>query len=153
MNLQYKITLVLSLMLLVVFGAMALMIGEHFQDTLENQMGNNAMDMAVTIAQMDDVEQTLAYKLDYMPLHDKIEKIKSKTRFQYIIVMDMEGIQYSYPYTNGLGKSIKMVVKRPFLKEDRPMCLQIEMFSSQPYGHLCLFITMKSRLEQFLWAF
>ena len=107
MNLQYKITLVLSLMLLVVFGAMALMIGEHFQDTLENQMGNNAMDMAMTIAQLDDVEETLAYKLEYMPLHEKIDKIKSKTRFQYIIVMDMDGIQYSYPYTNGLGKKYK----------------------------------------------
>ncbi len=81
MNLQYKITLVLSLMLLVVFGAMALMIGEHFQDTLENQMGNNAMDMAVTIAQMDDVEQTLAYKLDYMPLHDKNRKNQIKNPF------------------------------------------------------------------------
>lgn len=107
MNLQYKITIVLSVMLLVVFGALALLIGEHFQDTLENQMGNNAMDMAVTIAGLDEVEETLAYKHDYKPLHEKIDKIKAKTRFQYIIVMDMQGIQYTYPYTNGLGKKYK----------------------------------------------
>ncbi len=36
-----------------------------------------------------------------------IGQIKSKTRFQYIIVMDMQGIQYTYPYTNGLGKKYK----------------------------------------------
>jgi len=107
MRLQNKIILVLSIMLLVVFGALGLMIGEHYQDTLENQMGNNAMDMAVTIAALDDVSTTLAYELDYMPLHKKIEQIKSKTRFQYIIVMDMQGIQYAYPYTNGLGKAYK----------------------------------------------
>ncbi len=52
-------------MLLVVFGALALMIGEHFQDTLENQMGNNAMDMAVTIASLNEVGETLAYRQDY----------------------------------------------------------------------------------------
>lgn len=107
MSLQNKITIFMGVMLLVVFGALGLMIGEHYQNTLENQMGNNAMDMAVTIAALDEVEETLAYKLDYMPLHEKIEEIKAQTRFQYIIVIDMKGIQYTYPYTNGLGKKYK----------------------------------------------
>ncbi len=107
MNIQYKISILMGVMLLVVFGALGLTIGEQFQDNLENQMGFNAMDMAVTIAALDEVEETLAFKHDYRPLHEKIEKIKSKTRFQYIIVMDMNGIQYSYPYNNGLGKAYK----------------------------------------------
>ncbi len=107
MNLQNKITIIMGVMLLVVFGTMAFMIGEHYQNTLENQMGNNAMDMAVTIASLREVGATLAYDLDYMPLYEKIEGIKSKTRFQYIIVMDMEGKQFTYPYENGLGKKYK----------------------------------------------
>lgn len=107
MKLQYKITLLMSAMLIVVFGSIALMVGEHFTDNLENQMGNSAMDMALTIAQLDEVSETLATKSSYWPLQDKIDRIKEKTRFQYIIVMDMDGIQYTYPYTNGLGKRYK----------------------------------------------
>ena len=76
MNLQNKITIIMGVMLLVVFGTMAFMIGEHYQNTLENQMGNNAMDMAVTIASLREVGATLAYDLDYMPLYEKIEGIQ-----------------------------------------------------------------------------
>jgi len=107
MKLQYKIILLMSVMLLVVFGAIALLIGEQFQDNLENQMGFNAMDMAVTLTELDEVKETLAFRQDFKPLQAKIEAIKAKTRFQYIIVMDMNGIQYSYPYENGLGKKYK----------------------------------------------
>ncbi len=107
MNLQNKVTIIMAVMLLVVFGSMAILIGEHYQDTLENQMGNNAMDMAITIASLKEVGVTLAYELDYMPLYEKIERIKAKTRFQYIIVMDMDGTQYTYPYEVGLGKAYK----------------------------------------------
>ncbi len=107
MKLQNKIMLVMGLILIVVFGALSFLIGNHMQDTLENQMGNNAMDMAVTVAALDEVKITLAYGLDYQPLQDRIERIKAETRFQYIIVMDMEGIQYTYPYANGLNKPYK----------------------------------------------
>jgi two-component system CitB family sensor kinase len=36
-----------------------------------------------------------------------VEEIRSKSRYQYIIVMDMGGIQYSYPYESGLYKHYK----------------------------------------------
>lgn len=96
-----------SIMLIIVIGGLSILIFQHFTSSLETQMGNNAMDMAVTVASIDDVQQALALNEPYEVVQNYIEGFRSKTRFQYIIVMDMEGIQYSYPYPAGIGKKYK----------------------------------------------
>ncbi|MBN2826854.1 MAG: sensor histidine kinase [Tissierellales bacterium] len=67
-------------------------------------MGNNAMDMAVTVASIPLVQDALSSGMDNGDVQRYIESFRKKTRFQYIIVMDMQGIQYSYPYAAGVGK-------------------------------------------------
>nr|WP_272507424.1 sensor histidine kinase [Clostridium aestuarii] len=67
-------------------------------------MGNNAMDLAQTVASMESIKKTLATTKDYEVIQETVESFRKKTRFQYIIVMDMKGIKYSYPYENALGK-------------------------------------------------
>ncbi len=93
--------------MVVVIVSTGLLTYKQIQDTIENQMGNNAMDLAVTIASLDDIQKSVANTKDYGAVQELIERFSSKTRFQYIIVMDMEGIQHSYPYENALGKKYK----------------------------------------------
>lgn len=107
MKLQYKITLFMTFIMVVVIVSTGFLTYKQIQDTIENQMGNNAMDLAVTIASLDDIQKSVANTKDYGAVQELIERFSSKTRFQYIIVMDMEGIQYSYPYENALGKKYK----------------------------------------------
>lgn len=83
-------------------------------NSIETQMGNNAMDLAVAIASMDKIKETLAYKKDYKIVQDTIDSFKDKTKFHYIIVMDMNGIKYSYPRGKSLGKNIMTVEKNEF---------------------------------------
>lgn len=104
MKLQYKITIFMTLMLIVVVGGVGVLTFKQVENTIENQMENNAMDLAVTIASMDIIKETLATTKDYRVIQDKIESFRHETRFQYIIVMDMEGIKYSYPIEYDLGK-------------------------------------------------
>ena len=87
-----------------VIGGIGIVTYYQVQNSVETQMGNNAMDLAVTIASIDIIEETLATSKDYITVQDTIESFREKTRFQYIIVMDMKGIKYSYPYGNSLGK-------------------------------------------------
>ncbi len=107
LKLQYKITLFITIILIVVIGGIGVLTLEQLEDTVESGMGNNAMDLAVTIASMDIIQETLGTTKDYRMIQHIIETFRENTRFQYIIVMDMEGIQYSYPYERGLGKRYK----------------------------------------------
>lgn len=104
MKLQYKITIFMTLMLIAVIGGVGILTFKQVENTIENQMENNAMDLAVTIASMDVIKETLATTKDYRVIQDKIESFRHDTRFQYIIVMDMDGIKYSYPIEYDLGK-------------------------------------------------
>ncbi|MGF7058206.1 ATP-binding protein [Brassicibacter mesophilus] len=104
MKLQYKITLFMTILLVTVIGGIGVLTFRQVEKTIETQMGNNAMDLAVTIASMDVIKETLGTTKDYRIIQDKIESFKHDTRFQYIIVMDMDGIKYSYPIEYDLGK-------------------------------------------------
>lgn len=104
LKLQYKITLFFSIVILCVVGLLATIVFKNVTDTLEGQMGNNAMDMAVTVASIPIVQDALATGLDDGTIQEYIESFRGETRFQYIIVMDMHGVQYSYPYSAGVGK-------------------------------------------------
>ena len=104
LKLQYRLTIFISIIIFIVIGGIGVVTYYQVQNSVETQMGNNAMDLAVTIASIDIIEETLATSKDYETVQETIESFREKTRFQYIIVMDMKGIKYSYPYGNSLGK-------------------------------------------------
>ncbi|WP_461204965.1 ATP-binding protein [Clostridium sp. DL1XJH146] len=104
MKIEYKIALFVTLLLTLVVGSVGFLTSEQIGKTVETQMGNNAMDMARTVASLDTIEEILATTKDYNEIQELVESIRKETRFQYIIVMDMDGIKYSYPYENALGK-------------------------------------------------
>jgi two-component system CitB family sensor kinase len=80
---------------------------EHIGYSIEKQMANSALDYAKTIASMKTVQEGLGQHAPYSQIQKLIEAYRKQTRYQYVIVMDMEGIQYSYPYKSGLGKRYK----------------------------------------------
>jgi two-component system CitB family sensor kinase len=104
LKLQYRLTIFISIIIFMVVGGIGIVTYYQVQNSVETQMGNNAMDLAVTIASISIIEETLATSNDYEIVQKTIESFRKKTRFQYIIVMDMKGIKYSYPYGNSLGK-------------------------------------------------
>ncbi|SKA79131.1 two-component system, CitB family, sensor kinase [Caloramator quimbayensis] len=104
MKLQYRLTLFISSIIISIICGLGLASYHMIKNTIETQMGNNAMDLAVTIASMDDIKEALATKKDYKTVQNIVDCFCDKTRFQYIIVMDMNGIKYSYPRGKSLGK-------------------------------------------------
>ena len=104
MKLQFKIALFLSVMLVLVVGGIGFMTFGYLERTIETQMGNNAMDLAMTVAAIPEIRQALGESRQDLEVQTLVEDFRKQTRFQYIIVMDMEGLQYSYPSENLLWK-------------------------------------------------
>jgi len=107
MKLQLKIMLIISGLIIFIIGLLYYVFSYHINKNIEAQMGTSAMDFAKTVASLDYVKTGLKNKIDYTQMNTFIEAIRVETSYQYIIVMDMEGIQYSYPYEVGIGKPYK----------------------------------------------
>lgn len=107
MKLHYKIALNISLLIMIIVIALSFVVYSQLNAALESQMEYAAMDLAHTISAMSQVQSALEYKSDPQVVQTIIEPIRRNTRYQYIIVMDMDGIQYSYPNQSGLGKPYK----------------------------------------------
>ncbi|MGB3366243.1 MAG: sensor histidine kinase [Acidaminobacteraceae bacterium] len=104
MKLERKLSVFLTLLLTIIIGGIGFVNFRQIKGSIELQMGNNAMDMAVTIASLDEISDNLASEKGYEKIQELVEDIRVKTRFQYIIVMDMDGVKHSYPYVSGLDK-------------------------------------------------
>lgn len=107
MKLHYKILMSVSAMIAFVVAVLAIVVYSQFNATLKAQMEFSAMDMATTFASMGDIQHGLQNGATPEQIQSIVEPIRKNTRYQYIIVMDMTGKQYSYPYESGLGKPYK----------------------------------------------
>lgn len=107
MKLHYKLMILVSIVVMVVVGFISIVNRFQTDASLETQMGNAATDMSAAIAHIPEIEEKLASGDQDGDIQALIELLRSETRYQYIIVMDMEGIQYSYPYASGLYKPYK----------------------------------------------
>lgn len=107
MKLQVKIMMILSGLIIFIIGLLYYAFSYHINLNIETQMGASAMDYAKTVASLEIVQKGLGEQYPYSEINEFIESIRTQTTYQYIIVMDMNGIQYSYPYEVGIGKPYK----------------------------------------------
>lgn len=107
MKLQIKLHLMISLVVIVVVIGMFVVFSIYAQHSMEQQMALATSDMAYTVSIREDI----AYHLSKHHVKDEIQNLllplMENTHYYYIIVMDMEAIQYSYPYRSGLYKVYK----------------------------------------------
>ncbi len=119
MKLQYKIALYISLLIILIVAGLSFVVYGQLNAALESQMEFAAMDLANTISAMNQIQSGLSEKVDAKKIQDIVEPIRAKTRYQYIIVMDMDGLQYSYPNSSGVGKPYKNGGEETVLEDGR----------------------------------
>ncbi len=107
MKLYYKILFVFSILIVGIIALITLTLNAQFNASIETQMSNAALDMAKSIAYREDIAFLLSENDPDHEINGLVETIRQDTKYQYIIVMDMSGIQYSYPYSSGLYKPYK----------------------------------------------
>lgn len=107
MKLYYKIGMVVISAIILVIGWITLIVNQQLNASLMTQMGNAALDMSQLVAQLPQIKEGLSQKEQDGQIQELVESLRKETRYQYIIVMDMAGIQYAYPYESGLYKAYK----------------------------------------------
>ena len=93
------------LVILVLFQSMLLSgFTLHFiADNLEEQMGRRALQMAHTVSEIPQVKKGLE-EADLSLVQPLVESIREMTDAAFIVVGDTEGIRYSHPLEDRLGK-------------------------------------------------
>ena len=107
MKLQGKIIAGISALVAAVILIISIVFSLQLSGSVKGQLELAAMDMAVGISKMPEVAKTLEKGEYSRGVQELVEPIRKASRYQYIIVMDMDGIQYSYPYESGLFKGYR----------------------------------------------
>jgi len=107
MKLQTKLHLMISLVVITVVIGMYVVFSMDSQDAMEKQMALATSDMAYSIAMREDIAYYLSEKNTNDDIQDILFPLMENTNYYYIIVMDMDGIQYSFPHKSGLYKLYK----------------------------------------------
>lgn len=107
MKLHYKLMILVSVGVVVVVGFLSIVNRYQTDAAIETYMGSAAADMSAAISNIPEIGEYLASESQDDTIQNLVEKLRLETRYQYIIVMDMQGIQYSYPYVSGLYKPYK----------------------------------------------
>jgi len=107
MKLQSKLHLMISLVVITVVVSMFFVINVNSKDSMEKQMEIATSDMAYNIAIREDIAFYLSEKRTNDEIQNLLLPLMKNTHYYYIIVLDMDAIQYSYPYESGLYKLYK----------------------------------------------
>jgi two-component system CitB family sensor kinase len=109
----------ISLLIVLIVISLSFVVYTQLDASVLDQMSSAARDMAVVIARMEAVQEGLYQGVSPEVTQALIEPIRRDTRYQYIILMDMEGRQFSYPAAGGLGMPYKNGAEEEVLSSGR----------------------------------
>lgn len=105
LNLKTRMVIILgsfALLITLSIGAVALNI---MSDTLEQQMGQQALSTARAVAKLPQIRQGLMEK-DSRKIQQLVEEIRASVGARFIVVGDSQGIRYAHPVPNRIGKKM-----------------------------------------------
>lgn len=77
---------------------------EKISDTLEKEIGMRAMAIARTLAQSEEIQKNVGRPGGVVLIQPIAERTRLATGVEYIVIVDMEGIRYSHPVEERIGK-------------------------------------------------
>jgi len=77
---------------------------EKFSDTLENEIGMRAIAIARTLAQSEEIQRNVGRQGGAAVIQPIAERTRLATDVEYIVIVDMNGIRYSHPVEERIGK-------------------------------------------------
>lgn len=96
-------TSLLILTILIVFGAY------HYSilvQNIEGQIGKRALSVAQTVAEIPEIKEAFLNKKPAHIIQPIAERIRKKTGAEFIVVGNKQGIRYSHPLPNRIGKQM-----------------------------------------------
>lgn len=106
MKLQNKLIILICSVILLVIFILAVLFQHMLSVTLKEQIGMRALHVAEAVAEIPDIISAFSTPEPWKIIQPIVEEIRSKTGAEYIVVGNHEGIRYSHPIPERIGKEM-----------------------------------------------
>ncbi|MBE1441304.1 sensor histidine kinase [Paenibacillus sp. OAS669] len=106
MRLQTKLILIICSLLSLVIVSLGCIFYYITTSVFEDQIGNRALKVAETIALMPEIRHAFYEPNPSETIQPIVETIREKIDAEYIVVGNRDGIRYSHPVTDRIGKEM-----------------------------------------------
>lgn len=76
---------------------------ERLSNSMENEIGMRAMAIARTLAQLEEIQESVGTPDGAAVIQPIAERTRLATGVEYVVVLDMEGMRYSHPVEERIG--------------------------------------------------
>ncbi|KIQ93492.1 Sensor protein CitS [Anoxybacillus thermarum] len=106
MKLQTKLIIIICSLIIVVIVFLSLFFQHMLASTLKEQIGLRALNVAESVAAVQLVRDAFQQKEPHKQIQPFAETIRRKTGAEYVVVGNKEGIRYSHPVEERIGKKM-----------------------------------------------
>ncbi|WNB93845.1 sensor histidine kinase [Bacillus sp. NEB1478] len=104
MKLQTKLILISTTLIFVVIVILAFIFQVMFESTIKDQIGQRALSVSMAVSRNPLVIEAFENENPSEVIQPYAEEIRRNTGAQYIVVGNKQGIRYSHPIKNRIGK-------------------------------------------------
>ncbi|WP_246939158.1 ATP-binding protein [Bacillus pinisoli] len=106
LKLQQRIMVFIVFLTLIIVMQTSILFYQTLSNTIETQLGDRALHIAETVADMPEIKQAFEHERPWEIIQPIAERIRIETEAEYIVVGNKEGIRYSHPLEERLGKKM-----------------------------------------------
>ena len=103
LSLHLRLTLLVTGLLVLLTGSVGILVSRSIRDILLQEIGKRALVLSQAVA-LDPVIRTGLASQNAEAVQLVAEQIRRTTGAEYVVVADREGIRYSHPYPDRLGR-------------------------------------------------
>src|SRR5690625_4863491 len=105
-NLKIKMIILISLLIIGIFIIFGLFLRSFLSTTMEDQIGKRALSVAQSVANMPELREAFHLEAPATLIQEMVTPIQQDTGAEFIVVGNKEGIRYSHPEPDHLGKKM-----------------------------------------------
>ncbi|MGA4719997.1 ATP-binding protein [Fictibacillus nanhaiensis] len=106
MKLQTKLIIISCSLIFLVIAILAVIFQNMFEDTMKSQIGERALSVSYAVSNNPLVIDAFERDDPSKSIQPYAEKIRKKTGAHYIVVGNKEGVRYSHPIKERIGKKM-----------------------------------------------
>lgn len=106
LKLQQRITLLIVFLVLLIVLQISFLFYFILTDTVEGQIGKRALHVATTVANMPEIRSAFNSEKPWVVIQPIVEKVRIEIGAEYIVVGNKQGVRYSHPIPERIGKEM-----------------------------------------------
>lgn len=119
LKLQTRMILLVLILIVIVVAEMAITFYIGLVSTIEEQTGERALNVAKTLAGMPDIRKAFSSDEPWTVIQPIAERVRRETGAQYVVVGNRQGIRYSHPIPERIGRKMEGGDNGPALEHGR----------------------------------